>query len=59
MYGRAFGTLLMHSTLCNILRCDLLSPGMAYVPKARPYMVAYRAIVSRRDWGGAAWDVRV
>ena len=35
MYGRAFGTLLMHSALGNILRCDLLSPGMAYVPKAR------------------------
>ena len=46
MYGRAFGTFLMHSALGNILRCDLLSPGMAYVPKARPYMVA---IVSRRD----------
>ena len=38
MYGRAFGTFLMHSTLGNILYCDLLVTGAGYVPKARPYI---------------------
>ncbi len=31
MYGRAFGSLLMHSVLGDILRYDLLSPGHSYV----------------------------
>ena len=37
----ALGTLLMHSVLGDILRYALLSPGHGYVPKARPYIVAY------------------
>ena len=40
MYGRAFGTLLMHSELGDISRCDLVVPCLSYVPKARPYIEA-------------------
>ncbi len=40
MYGRAFGTFLMHSALGDFLHYDVLSPGAGYVPKARPCIEA-------------------
>ncbi len=38
MYGRAFGTFLMHSALGDIFMLRFVSPGVGYVPKARPYI---------------------